>query len=76
MLSLCRAWTDSSGGQEVQIGLAADIGSLQRLPKIIGNDSLARELALTGRNFDSDEARSMGFVSKVVQGTREDLLGR
>jgi len=32
---------------EVNIGIAADIGTLQRLPNIVGNDSIVRELALT-----------------------------
>lgn len=35
--------------KEVDVGLAADVGSLQRLPKIIGNNSLVRELCFTGR---------------------------
>lgn len=35
--------------KEVDIGLAADVGSLQRLPKVIGNNSLVRELCFTGR---------------------------
>lgn len=35
--------------KEVDIGMAADVGSLQRLPKVIGNNSLVRELCLTGR---------------------------
>lgn len=48
--------------QEVDIGLAADLGTLQRFPKIIGNDSLARELAFTARKFFADEAKQMGFV--------------
>ena len=34
--------------KEVEIGLAADVGTLQRLPKIVGNDSIVRELCLTG----------------------------
>lgn len=51
--------------QEVDIGLAADLGTLQRFPKIIGNDSLYRELAYTGRKFDAEEAKSIGFVRCV-----------
>merc|ERR1711970_761967 len=51
--------------KEVDVGLAADLGTLQRFQKIIGNDSLSRELALSGRNFHADEAFKMGFVSKV-----------
>ncbi|KAK0521399.1 hypothetical protein OC834_006683 [Tilletia horrida] len=53
--------------QEVDIGLAADIGTLQRFPKVIGNDSVARELAYTARIFDAQYAQSIGFVSKVTE---------
>jgi len=35
--------------QEVDVGLAADVGSLQRLPAKLANDSHLRELALTAR---------------------------
>lgn len=35
--------------KEVDVGLAADVGTLQRLPKVIGNQSLVRELCLTAR---------------------------
>uniref|UniRef100_A0A2C9JJ34 Delta(3,5)-Delta(2,4)-dienoyl-CoA isomerase, mitochondrial n=1 Tax=Biomphalaria glabrata TaxID=6526 RepID=A0A2C9JJ34_BIOGL len=52
--------------KEVDIGLAADLGTLQRFPKIIGNDSLYRELAYTGRKFDAEEAKSIGFVSRIL----------
>ena len=41
------------------------MGTLQRFQKIVGNDSLARELSFTGRNFHADEAAKMGFVSRV-----------
>ncbi len=57
------------------MGLAADIGTLQRFPKIIGNDSLARELALTARKFGAGEAKEIGFVSNVVQGGRKEVIG-
>ncbi len=36
-----------------------------------GNDSLARELALTGRLFDAAEAHQAGFVSRVIEGGRD-----
>lgn len=42
--------------KEVEIGLAADIGTLQRFQKVVGNESWARELAYTGRVFKADEA--------------------
>lgn len=51
--------------REVQIGLAADIGTLQRFPKIVGNDSLVRELCYTGRNFNCQVALDMGFISRI-----------
>ncbi|BFZ06825.1 hypothetical protein BsWGS_09862 [Bradybaena similaris] len=59
--------------KEVDIGLAADVGTLQRFQKIIGNDSAFRELAYTGRKFFSDEARSLGFVSRVLLDKNELL---
>lgn len=55
-------------------GMAADIGTLQRLPKIAGNDSLVRELCLTGRFFDASTAARVGLVSRVVSGGKEDVL--
>ncbi|XP_026877519.2 delta(3,5)-Delta(2,4)-dienoyl-CoA isomerase, mitochondrial isoform X3 [Electrophorus electricus] len=51
--------------KEVDIGLAADVGTLQRLPKVIGSRSLVNELALTARKMYSDEAKSSGLVSRV-----------
>ena len=60
--------------QEVNVGLAADIGTLQRFPKITGNSSLARELALTGRRFTPEESTSIGFTSRVVPGGRGGVL--
>lgn len=59
--------------KEIDIGLAADVGALQRLPKIIGNQSLAREWCYTGRLFDSKEALSSGFVSRVSGRSLKDL---
>lgn len=45
--------------------MAADVGTLQRLPKVIGSDSLARELCYTARKFSADEALTHGLVSKI-----------
>lgn len=58
---------------EVNVGLAADVGTLQRLPKIVGNDSVVRELAFTGRKMASAEAKELGLVGKIFA-TREDCL--
>ena len=49
--------------KEIDIGMAADVGTLQRLPRIIG-DGMLRELAYTGRAFGAEEARSIGLVSE------------
>lgn len=51
--------------KEVDIGMAADVGTLQRLPKVIGSRSLVNELALTARKMYADEAKSCGLVSRV-----------
>jgi len=51
--------------KEVEVGLAADVGTLQRLPHIIGNQSLVRELAFSARQMFSDEALQHGLVSRV-----------
>lgn len=50
--------------KEIDIGMAADVGTLQRLPRIIG-DGMLRELAYTGRNFGAEEARSIGLVNRI-----------
>ncbi|KAH9931297.1 ClpP/crotonase [Fomitopsis serialis] len=60
--------------KEVDVGLAADIGTLARLPKISGNHSLLHELAYTARDFSAAEAEKLGFVSRVVQGSRDEVL--
>ena len=51
--------------KEVDIGLAADIGTLSRLPKVVGNFGWVKEVALTARIFGADEALRVGFVNSV-----------
>ncbi|CAF3445311.1 hypothetical protein SNK03_003325 [Fusarium graminearum] len=51
--------------KEVDIGMAADIGTLSRLPKIVGSTSWVKDVCLTARDFSAQEALSMGFVSQV-----------
>ncbi|XP_060113503.1 delta(3,5)-Delta(2,4)-dienoyl-CoA isomerase, mitochondrial [Heteronotia binoei] len=53
--------------KEVDIGLAADVGVLQRLPLAIGSRSLVNELAFTARKLMAPEAESCGLVSRVFQ---------
>lgn len=47
------------------IGLTADVGVLQRLPKLVGSASLVSELCLTARKFPAQEAATTGFVSRI-----------
>ena len=42
--------------------MIADVGTLQRFPTIVGNDSLARELAYTARPLKAQEAKDIGFL--------------
>ena len=58
--------------REVDIGMTADVGTLQRLPKIIPY-GIACELAYTGRKVTAQEARHMGLVNNVYP-DREALL--
>ncbi|XP_074872448.1 delta(3,5)-Delta(2,4)-dienoyl-CoA isomerase, mitochondrial-like isoform X1 [Carettochelys insculpta] len=61
--------------KEVEIGLAADVGTLQRLPRIMGNRSLVNELAYTARKMMAPEAASSGLVSRVFQDKQAMLEG-
>lgn len=56
-------------------GLAADVGTLQRLPKVIGSDSLVRELAYTARKMFADEALQAGLVSRIFPDKKAVLEG-
>ena len=58
--------------QEINIGMAADVGTLQRLPKIIP-DSKMREMAYTGRRMYAEEAKEAGLVSGTY-GSQEELI--
>jgi len=50
--------------KEIDLGMVADVGTLQRLPRLIG-DGIARELAYTGRTVDAAEAAEIGLVNRV-----------
>lgn len=52
--------------KETQLGMTADVGTLQRLPKLIPI-GVVKELAYTGRNFGAEEARQLGFVNQVFE---------
>jgi enoyl-CoA hydratase len=50
--------------REVKVAIVADMGSLQRLPRIIGHGH-TRELAFTGKNIDADRALRINLVNDV-----------
>ena len=51
--------------RETRIAMVADVGTLQRLPRVIG-DGPARELVFTGRDIDAARALSIGLVNEVL----------
>lgn len=51
--------------QEIHIGMAADLGVLQRLPKIVP-DGIARQMAYTGERIDAARALAVGLVNAVL----------
>ena len=50
--------------KEVDLAIVADIGTIQRLPHIVG-EGHARELTLSGRVFDGSQAKTMGLVTET-----------
>ena len=78
LISACDMRYAAEGAQfsikEIDIGMAADVGTLQRLPRIIG-DGMLRELAYTGRPFGAEEARSIGLVNRVYPDQDSLLAG-
>ena len=49
--------------KEIDIGMVADVGSLQRLPKLVA-PGLVREWAFTGRRIEPAEAQACGLVGR------------
>lgn len=50
--------------KEVDLAIIADLGTLQRMPRLIG-EGLTRELAFTGREFSGNEAKEMKLVNRI-----------
>ncbi|MEE9376379.1 MAG: enoyl-CoA hydratase-related protein [Rhizobiaceae bacterium] len=62
---ICVASSDASFGiEEINVGMAADVGTLQRLPKLIP-PMIVKELAFTGRRFSAEEAKAWGLVNSI-----------
>jgi enoyl-CoA hydratase len=66
--------------QEINLGLVADLGTLQRLPKLIP-PGIVREYAYTGRRMDASRALELGLLNAVypdvatMQAGVEELAG-
>ncbi len=58
--------------QEINIGMAADLGTLQRLPKLIP-EGIVHEMAYTGRRLNATRAMAAGLVNEIFE-TRESML--
>jgi enoyl-CoA hydratase len=58
--------------REVKLAIVADVGSLQRLPHIVGQ-GIARELAMTGDDVSAERALKIGLVNEVYA-TQEALF--
>jgi enoyl-CoA hydratase len=58
--------------QEINIGMVADVGTLQRLPKLIPL-AVVKELAYTGRRLNAQKALAYGLVNEVFE-TPEAML--
>ena len=58
--------------KEIDMGMVADLGTLQRLPKFV-KPAVVTEMALTGRAVKADEAQEIGLVNGR-HSTKEELL--
>ena len=60
--------------KEVDVGMTADVGTLQRLPRLVG-EGMARELAYTARNLSGAEAQGIGLVNRCYASAEELQAG-
>lgn len=58
--------------QEINIGMTADLGTLQRLPKLIP-EGIVHELAYTGRRLPAQRALALGLVNEIFA-TQEEMV--
>ena len=58
--------------QEINIGMVADVGTLQRLPKLVPL-AIVKELAYTGRRMGADKALGYGLLNAVFD-THEETV--
>jgi len=76
MISACDIRLASSDAtfsiEEINIGMTADVGTLQRLPKLMA-PGIVKELAYTGRRFSASEGKDWGFINTICD-SRENVV--
>lgn len=60
--------------KEIDVGMTADVGSLQRLPHVVP-PGIVRELAYTGRQVDAAESYEIGLVNRVYADSEALMTG-
>ncbi|KAH6983536.1 ClpP/crotonase-like domain-containing protein [Ilyonectria sp. MPI-CAGE-AT-0026] len=60
--------------KEVDVGLASDVGTLARLPKVVGSYAWVKDVCLTVRTFGAQEALRVGFVTDILPAKEEAVL--
>jgi enoyl-CoA hydratase len=77
LISACDIRLSSSDAtysiRETKVAIVADLGTLQRLPRIIGAGHMA-ELTYTGKDFDAAYAERIGLVNSVHGNGADDVL--
>jgi len=58
--------------REAKVAIVADLGTLQRLPRIVSPGHVA-ELAFTGKDIDAHRAERIGLVNEVVTGSADEV---
>jgi enoyl-CoA hydratase len=60
--------------RETKVAIVADLGTLERLPRIVSAGHVA-ELAFTGKDIDAARAESIGLVNSIHGASADDVLG-
>ena len=61
--------------REAKVAIVADLGTLQRLPRIVSAGHVA-ELAYTGKDIDAQRAERIGLVNDVVEGSADAVYAK
>lgn len=61
--------------REAKVAIVADLGTLQRLPKIVSAGHVA-ELAFTGKDINAARAERIGLVNDVVDGSADEVYAK